>query len=80
MFLWYKHICLKLQRYVFLIVNIKTPYQEYIRGYNAKDLSLAQLSDYWNIVFDHNTPPEMTGDRFRITEQILNRTNNELNW
>ena len=63
----------------FSLFDVKTLYRDNIRGYNAKDLFLAQFSDDWNVMFDQNTPPEVTEDRFRITERITNRTDKEPN-
>ena len=62
-----------------LVFNSQTRCGDHIRGYSAKGLILAQLSDYWTVVFDGTTPPEMAGDRFRITEFITIRANNEPN-
>ena len=62
-----------------LVLYVKTVYWNYIRGCSAKSLFLAQLSDYWNVVFDENTASKITDVRFRRIELIANKTNYEPN-
>ena len=50
-----------------------------IRGYKGREQILALVFDYWTSIFDELTPPKMAGERFRKTELITNRINNEPN-
>ena len=64
---------------VFSVFNLRTPCADHIRGYSAKELVSAHVSDYWtppNITF---TPPKMTGDRLGKNELITNQPDNEPN-
>ena len=77
----WRHACGAIYIYIYIhiylvVFNPQTPCAEHIRGYNARELILAHVLDYWASISDAFTPPEMTGDRFRKTERIKSRTNN----
>ena len=61
-------ICQKQQFVIVRVFNPQTPCADHIRGYSAKELALAHVSDDWTPAKITFTPPKMTGDRFRETE------------
>ena len=42
-------------KHIFFVFEVKKVYRDHFRGCSAKDLFLAQLSFYWNVLFDENT-------------------------
>ena len=59
--------------FVSCVFDTQTLCRDHIRGYSAKDLPLAHVSDHWTCILDQVTAPEMIGERSRKAELIMNR-------
>ena len=62
-------LCLNMHVYILRCFQKQKWLSSDIRGCSARVIVLAQLSDYWNVVFDENMASDITGERFQKPAQ-----------